>query len=194
MCTADDPTKRMIDFLTLRMSQMQSYHDHKENMAHAAVVLSLGLAGAMVSANSWPPTWIVGLCIPGKAIALVGVVILWLFIHVYMRWQLRNRRAAAIYVASFLKVLRTWAITPPTAEDLKPWDKDPPKVNKVHFLIDFLIPWKRSNITADEEIKGYPTALVTELLRNSTGAIKGEAIVTYGSLLLGLLIAVRALV
>jgi hypothetical protein len=194
MCTADDPTKRMTDFLILRMSQMHSNHDHKENMAHAAVVVTLGLAGAMVSAESWPPKWIEELCISGKAMALVGVVIPWLFIHVYMRWQLRNRRAAAIYVASFLKVLRNWAITPPTAEDLKPCDKDPSKVNKVDFLIDFLIPWNRSNVTADEGIKGYPTALVKELERNSTGAIKGEAIVTFGSLLLGLLIVVRALV
>ncbi len=36
--------------------------------------------------------------------------------------------------------------------------------------------------TAKEPFKGYPTALVTELLRNSTGAIKGEAVVVYGSL------------
>lgn len=42
--------------------------------------------------------------------------------------------------------------------------------------------------TAKEPFKGYPTALVTELLRNGTG-FKGEAVVVYGSLLLGLLIS-----
>ncbi len=186
-------SKRVTDFLVLCMSRMHSYHDHKETMAHAAMLVTLALAAAVLSTTPWPPQWVPAFPIPSKAVAFVGVAALWLFIHIYMRWQLRNRRVAAVYVAALLKVLRAWATSPPTADQLKPWDQSPTPVARIHVVLDFLIPWKGSNVTTDEGIKGYPTALVKELLRATTGATKGEAIVTYGSLLLGLLLVVRAL-
>jgi len=193
MTGQDDKEKRMIDFLNLRMSQMHSYHDHKENMAHAAVVVALGLVGAVLSIQTWPPSWVPSLCVSSKTMAFIGIVAVWLLIHVYMRWQLRNRRVAAIYVAALLKVLRAWATSPPTEEQLKAWEQDPLPRVKIHDFINFLIPWKRSNVTADEELKGYPTAFVKELQQSSTGAVWSEYIVTYGSLLLGLFLVVRTL-
>lgn len=193
MTEREEQIKRVTDFLVTRMSQMQSYHNHKETMAHAAILVALALVGALLSATSWPPPWVPAFRIPSKAVAFVGVAVLWLFIHIYMRWQLRNRRAAAIYVAALLKVLLAWATSPPTDDQLKPWDQAPPRVARIHLVLDFLIPWKRSNVTADEEIRGYPAAVATELLQTSTAAMKGEAVVTYGSLLLGLVLVIRAL-
>ena len=73
------------------------------------------------------------------------------------------------------------------------WEQDPPQEAKIHCFIDLLIPWKRSNVIADEGLKGYPTAFVKELQQGSTGAVWGEAIVTYGSLLLGLFLVARTL-
>ena|SRR5712692_10568637 len=162
-------------------------------MAHAAIVVSLAFVGAVMSAEPWPPTWVPTVRIQNSRLAFVGVMALWFCIHAYIRWQLRNRRIAAIYVAALLKVLRAWATTPPKPEDLKPWEEDPARPAKVHCLIDsLLIPWKWADVTADEGIKGYPTAFVQELQGARTGALKGEVIVSYGSLLLGLLLVVRA--
>ncbi len=193
MSDREERAKRVTDFLVLRMSQMHSYHNHKETMAHAATLVTLALVAAVLSTTPWPPQWVPAFRIPSKTVAFVGVTAPWCFIHVYMRWQLRHRREAAIYVAALLKILRAWATSPPTDDQLKPWDQAPPRVAKIHVLLDFLIPWKWSNVTADEEIKGYPTALVEELRQTSTVATRGEAIVTYGSLLLGVILIVRAL-
>ena len=193
MTDGEERIKRVTELLVLRTSQMHTYHNHKETMAHAAILVTLVLVAAVLSTKPWPPEWVPAFRIPSKAVAFVGVAALWFFIHIYMRWQLRNRRAAAIYVAALLKVLRDWATSPPSDDQLKPSDQTFPRVARIHVVLDFLVPWKWSSVTADEEIKGYPTALVDELRRASTGATKGEAIVTYGSLLLGLLLVVRAL-
>ena len=193
MIERDDTVKRVSDFLVLRMSQLDRYHDHKETMAHGAVLVSLALFGAVLSTAPWPPQWVPTFCIRSQAVAFVGVVVLWFFIHIYMRWQLRNRRAAAIYVVALLKILRTWATTPPSADQLKPWDQSPQRPARIHIVLDYLIPWRWASAPDDEELRGYPIALVEELQRLRTHAITGESIVTYGSLLLGLLLAVKAL-
>ena len=63
----------MTDFLVQRVSRIESYHDHKEKMAHAALLVNLGLVYA-VSTTSWPPPWVPALHMPGKAVAFVGIV------------------------------------------------------------------------------------------------------------------------
>jgi hypothetical protein len=139
MIGQNDKVTRMIDFLNLRMSQMHSYHDHKENMAHAAVVVAIGLVGTVLGTQIWPPSWVHSLCVSSKAMASIGAVTVWLFIHVYMRWQLRNRRVAAIYVASLLKVLRDWVISPPTEVQLKLQEQGLPRglVSTASSIISF---------------------------------------------------------
>jgi hypothetical protein len=110
-----------------------------------------------------------------------------------MRWQLRNRRVAAQYVACLLKILRSWANTPPSDKDLDPYRTSLPPTSKIHFYIDFLVPWKWARVPSDEGMQGYPTIMVTEYLKTSTGAVLGEKIVSYGSILLWLIMVVRAL-
>jgi small-conductance mechanosensitive channel len=183
----------MTDLLFARMSHVHSYHDHKETMAHAAILVTLALAAGVLSATPWPPQWVPTLRISSKAVAFVAVVALWLLIHIYMRWQLRKRRVAAVYYAAILKVLRTWATNPPSAKELTPWGEPPPRVGKFDVFLDLMF-WPGSDLTSDEEITGYPTQLVKILRETKTGATTGEVIVTAGSLLIGVLIIVRGLI
>ncbi|MCK4340217.1 MAG: hypothetical protein KAY37_00655 [Phycisphaerae bacterium] len=110
---AQESVDRWREFLTLRMEQMHSYHDHKENMAHAALLLNLGLVGAMLSADKAFPTWIGDKCVCSRMAGMLAILAIWFLIHIYMRWQLRKRRIAANYNNAFLKVLRAWAGNPP---------------------------------------------------------------------------------
>lgn len=185
--------KRITDFLELRLSQMHSYHNHKETMAHAAILVALAFVGAVLSSSPWPPQWIPPVQVSSRGVAAVAVTIVWLVIHVNMRWQMRARRVAALYVACLLKVLRRWADTPPSEEELKPYQDTIPSTHKIHFYVDLLIPWKSARVPSDEGMQGYPTAMVTEYLRTDTDALFAENLVTYGSIVLGLVLLVKAL-
>lgn len=183
--------ERVTHFLELRMSQMHSYHDHKETMAHAAILVALAYVGAIISSTTWPPDWITTVCVSRDVVAELGALAVWFFIHVYMRWQLRCRRVAALYVACLLTILRQWANSPPCSDDLTPYEGDAPKVPRIHTLVDFIVPWKFAHVQSDEGMLGYPQCMVKEYHKTSTGAMFAENLVTYGSLVLGLLILVR---
>jgi hypothetical protein len=182
---------KLTALLESRMSQMHSYHDHKETMAHAAVVVVLAYVGGVISIQKWPPEWVPTICASRDSVALAGAMAVWLFIHVYLRWQLRNRRVAALYVACLLKVLRGWTFTPPSQEDLQPYAQTASKRSSMHTWIDFLVPWPQARVPSDEGLEGYPTAMVEEYLRTKTGAVFAETLVTFGSILLGLILLAR---
>lgn len=183
--------ERVTAFLELRMSQMHSYHDHKETMAHATILVALAYVGAIISSTNWPPDWVTTVCVSSDVVAALGALAVWFFIHVYMRWQLRNRRVAALYVACLLTILRQWANSPPSSDDLTPYEGGAPKVPRIHTLVDFIVPWKFAHVPSDEGMLGYPRRVVEEYRNIGTGAMFAENLVTYGSLMLGLLILVR---
>jgi len=160
-------------------------------MAHAALVVALGYVGAVISIDIWPPNWIPNTCAARETIAMLGAMIGWLIIHVYMRWQLRNRRVAALYVASLLKVLRHWSQTPPTEDDLKPHNESNSPSSTGSNWLDFFITTKSARISTDEGLEGYPKAMVKEYLETKTGALFAETLVTWGSIFLGLILLVR---
>jgi hypothetical protein len=189
----EERVNRVKQLLELRMSQMQSYHNHKETMAHAALLVALAVSGAVISASSWPPSWVPSLSISNKVVTILIVTGIWLLIHVYMRWQLRNRRLAAQYVACLLKVLRDWAITPPTEEDLKPYMDTMTGGSKFISFVDFFVPLKSTAIPLVEGLQGYPAAMVAEYFRTTSDAFWAERLVSYGSVFLWFLILARTL-
>jgi len=186
--------ERIVDFLETRLSQMHSYHDHKEKMAqaHAALLVQLALVAAVVGIDQWPPSWVPGTDIVARMSSLAAATLVWLLIHIYIRWQLRNRRVAALYVTALLSTLRRWAHEPPTEEDLRPYLPKEKSSSQVVFL-DYLIPRKWAPVPTDEGLAGYPKAMVDEYLGSRTGALTGESLVTYGSLALYLILLVRAM-
>jgi len=204
--TPDNTVKAWTEFLTLRMEHMHSYHDHKENMAHAALLLNLGFVGAMVSSNEPTPGWI-GNDLCCRILAMFAVLSIWFLIHSYMRWQLRNRRIAANYYNAFLRVLRHWAAHPPSAISVH---GEPPKYEprpeeipflgqsesaaKVSWIDRHIFPRETGPIFGDEGSRGYPTVIVSTIEAVRTGAIKAERLVSGGGILLGVLLLVRLIV
>jgi hypothetical protein len=181
------------ELLTLRMSQMHSYHDHKETMAHAALLVQLAIAGGVLAMKPWPPTWVPALLLSSKTLATTVVLIIGCFVHVYMRWQLQRRRTAALYVSTILKVLLEWGYRAPTDEELRPWRGSRSDPSTLDTFLDSIVPWKSSKVLPDEGLVGYPAAFVEKFLKAETGAVKAEGLVTFGSLLMIAIVFVRGL-
>jgi hypothetical protein len=195
----DDHVKRMTEFLFQSMSHMYSYHHHKEAMAHAAILVMLGFVAA-IAGIQWPPSWIPSFHLSARFIAFIGVSLVWYLLHLYILWQLRNRVIAAIYVSTYLKVLRSWATQSPSQNALKAWEQEPPKSHPIaSFCNRALFPLGHLNMAGDDGLKGYPTVFVEEFLAPRTGATTGartgartgEIIVVCGSILLGLILAIK---
>jgi len=188
--------ERAEKFVRHLWSSIDSYHNHKENLAHAALVVMEGLVVGVLTRKQWPPTWIPDLELtewlcPQWA-AFIGFGILWLLLHIYMRWQLRKRRWAAIMSAGASRALSIWAMIHPAPGDLEPYPGPGQEGGQVWTILDHIVIVPKAPLPSDVEEKDYPTWFVAAVLKQKgTGAIEAEGIVTLGSYFLLLLVIAR---
>lgn len=184
--------ERAENFFRDLLSNMDSYHDHKENLAHASIAVMGGLAGSILVMDDWPPTWI-----PCSWSWLVTptVFILWGLIHLYMRWQLRQRRSAAImYNAATLK-LGEWVKEPPIPNDFEiEIQQHSRRFNKVWFYLDHVFVC-RKGILLEHNERLYPNWVMVsfERERKEMPGIPAEWILTLASIGLGILALLRTI-
>lgn len=77
------------------------YHNHKENMAYAIFGLEGAFFIGLFVFSRWPPE-----LAKVSNYALAGLfVAVWILFHLALRFQLRNRRIAALLVASYYDAL-----------------------------------------------------------------------------------------
>ena len=163
------------------------YHNHKETMAHACVVLELLILGWTVTergeevlSSSWG-LWI--------------VVVIWLLIHIYMRWELRYRRWAAIQVNAMQATLQRWALKRPEPDEFLPNPDLAPAPCCLWVLLDFFVPcFKGTKVNkrlGENLAKGFAEELA--LAERDTWGLYGvEWIVTAASfLILGAIVVLR---
>ena len=168
------------------LSDHSSYHNQKERMAHVGFLLEVAIFGGVISTKNWPPTWIPDITFSAQIIAFSAFTLIWLFIHIFIRWQLRNRRWAALQYAGVLRAARKWVVEPPTPEDLQPYKIDHPiETNKLGVLFDYIIPWPKARIRSDLGMEGFPKCIVDgvkEQDNEGTGAVFAESLLTFGSI------------
>lgn len=177
---------RVIELLKLRCDELQTYHNHKETMAHAAFLLWLAIAGFVLTTDHWPPKSVPPLFyISEKEVAFFAVGLTWLMIHWYMRWQLERRRAAAQLHGCLLTILGRWAMSDlPSTADIKLASIEKPRRSAWHIrLINFLFCSEKVKIVMDAGTSMYPEAVVNAFKRTNTEAVGGERLVTCASLL-----------
>lgn len=121
---------RRIQFIKLELPIRVVYHNHKEIMAHACAVLEIGILAWVMTKDGWK------LLQTNEGFACF--VILWILIHLYLRWELRNRRKASILIASYFDYLQEWGSGVVQT-------KQEPKQQKICWFVcglifDFLIP------------------------------------------------------
>ncbi len=198
----DTRMERARALLNHLLSEGDSYHNYKESMAHAGLLVILALAGGILSLKDWPPHWVAPfqVYLSPKWIAFSAFGLLWVLGHIYIRWQLRNRRGAAITYGGALRALAESVPRDLGANDLRPYSKSDTQQGRLaaflSTLADFIFPFPRATLHEDVGKEHYPSWLgkaIRDQERAGTGAIWGELLVTVGSFLALVLVLVQTL-
>lgn len=185
--------RKMCRILELALDQSETYHNHKETMAHAGMALQLAFVVGILSISTWPPDWVYEVRLSPRFLSASAFVVIWLLIHVFVRWQLQNRRWAAFQNAALARTLRRWASETPNPDELISY-KQPNHKTASAFLtfLDYLVPCQSASLHNDVDMKDWPVGLVREWqeqIRKGTGAVTAEWLLWAGSifmLLMGL--------
>ncbi|MBM4446790.1 MAG: hypothetical protein FJ023_05490 [Chloroflexi bacterium] len=133
---------------------------------------------------------------------LVLIIPFWVSIHVFVRWQLRLRRFAALQVAAVLSVILknlTQVHEGKTKGNNLPGKDKGGNVSGSNrrtypAWIDFLIPCPSAHIYSDIGLKSYPTwyqEQFKDAANRGTGAMHGEHLVTWSSWLILIFMILR---
>jgi len=151
MCEKQQTQTR--DYLQAVHDRLQAYRDGKETMAFAGLAIFLGAAATALTSRDWPPTFVQNR--PWFVVAAFSI--LWVFVAVYLRYQLRRRRWAAIRVAGCDWLLAEWLPDSPHAmatEEKSP--AKPAKPGPMILLIDIIWPLKSAVTAVDPNRSVYP--------------------------------------
>jgi hypothetical protein len=178
------------------LEEMDSYHNHKENMVHAGILVMLLLCGGVFSTNQLPkwilPTWL-QMC--SQEATFVGFLVIWWLLHIYIRWQLRRRRAAALTYNGTLSALSEWIKRNPKEEDLKfqcSNEKGEKRLTrKLKLVLDHLFPVPSAPLDFCMEKNCIPKWLNDALHQQKKGPVYVEWLVTVGSFIAILLVYFR---
>lgn len=118
-----------------------------------------------------------------QPIAIALVLFIWGLLHVFMRWQLRNRRIAAIQVSTIISAL---------LDDLNEIKRtetvgEVTEAGKLKKFFDYFIPIASSTVQSDVRLKSFPAWYRDRFLvvqNSGTGATFGELFPTIGSFLM----------
>lgn len=98
-------TNEKIDFVKLCREHYADYHNHKENMSHAGLLVQIALVAGLLNLDCWLPNWVPTIIVDKKYVAFGFYLILWAIIFSFTVWQLRNRQKAANYIYKQFKYL-----------------------------------------------------------------------------------------
>jgi hypothetical protein len=148
------PASRAVELARTLHDHYAEYHDHKEAMAYAGFTLFLGIVGAALFTDKWPPK-------PATWWAVPAVVVAWLAMLFFLKFQLIRRRWAALRQAGCERLLARWATNPPTPQDLRLWTTESrASVSRFVRVIDWIYPLKDAVRAVKTDQSIYPTAFV----------------------------------
>ena len=178
------------------MELWQSYHSHKENMANAGFLVQMSLFTAITTKTIWPPEWINKIIHAPEYYTFAIYFLFWYLIHYYMRWQLINKRIAAIYVSGFERAYKKLVTTKKTEIlELKPY-RGPDYTQTPYWkkFLASLIYLPDGFIKMDATVRGLPTFLAKEIIdqiRQGSGSATLEILMTYSSILMMIIVFVK---
>jgi hypothetical protein len=166
----DGRARRAREVVDKLLSEMRSYHDHKETMAHAGIALEVAILGMIMTADKWPPPWLENAEASTRMVCYIGFAVIWLLIHIYVRWQLRNRRWAERQVGGLLRVQAKWSVSNPTMEELRLYFDKVREPCWAKVFVDLILPSYWGSIPpVDERKEGLPEELVDAIQKYKTG-------------------------
>jgi hypothetical protein len=168
------------EFAYAFLADRESYHTQKENSAYAVFIVEASLYGALMTTNI-VPSFLKHR--PGSDMMLViFIIVVWCLLHVFMRWQLINRRIAALQVSTLITAL---------TDHLN--HRSARRGNRTHtgcrfdVYLDYIVPLPKSTHKGDIELAQYPgwyRAQYAMAQKKGTRAGFGEIFPTYGSIVM----------
>jgi hypothetical protein len=150
------------DYVHAAHERFADLRDSKETMAFAGLAVFLGAVSTALASRDWPPEfaqhrpWLV----------LLAFAILWLLVAVYLRYQLRMRRWAALRVAGCDWLLAEWLPDSPQAmSKLKDRPDRPPEPSYLLLALDVVVPLRRAVVAIDPTKTVYPPEIEESWLR-----------------------------
>ena len=180
-------------FLIIKLELWETYHNHKENMANAGFLVQLSLFGSLMTQTLWPPEWVAKLIALPSLGTFAVYFMLWFLIHYYTRWQLINKRVAAMYYAGFDRALLYFSTHELTNEDIAICNDTSPK-RKVRDLISKLIYIPGGFTKMDASVEGLPNFIAREIqkmFKIGSGAESLEMLMTYASIILMIVVGIK---
>jgi hypothetical protein len=155
-----DQQKELREYVHATHDLLAGYRDSKETMAFAGLAVFLGAVATALSSHDWPPAfappWLI----------IVSFTILWLFVDLYLRYQLKRRRWAALRVSGCDWLLAEWLPDSPRAMAGKPENpKSQPMPGKALWLLDLFWPLKASVVAVELNQDAHPHVYPHELER-----------------------------
>ena len=174
--SADDKNQ-MRSYVLAVHERFADFRDSKETMAFAGLAVFLGAVSTALVSRDWPPVFAQG----RPWLVILAFAVLWLLVAVYLRYQLRNRRWAALRVAGCDWLLAEWLPESPQAmAKAKSTPARPPTPSSFVLALDVLWPLRRAVVAIDPKLEVYPTEIEESWLRageRSTAALSLEYII-----------------
>lgn len=200
--------ERAEKFLYDFVAAYRTYHNHKERNAYVSFLVYFTFFASALLLGDWPLHK--EKHIP-DVVTIICVTIFWLYALIFMKWQLRNRRIAAIYVAAAQESLAVLlADTAPISKfrpasvgnaprNSKQEDGLARRLQRAFWLtVDHIWPINiNKHIHVDVDPGAYPLCLVEALERKyqeGTGAIVHERLLVLLGWLIYVGIVIRIIV
>jgi len=186
--------EKIQNFLISKLELWETYHNHKENMANAGFLVQLSLFGSIITRGLWPPTWVAKfISLPELGTYLV-YLILWFIVHYYTRWQLINKRIAALYYSGFDQALVYFTTHELTKEDKIISLEETHNSNKIKDFISKIIYIPSGFTRMDASINGLPNFIANKIqsqFNKGSGTETLEFLITYTSFMLAILVGLK---
>ncbi|MDR9498503.1 MAG: hypothetical protein RI556_08835 [Hydrogenovibrio sp.] len=186
--------EKLIEFFNLNIEHYANYHNHKENMSNAGYLVQLTLFGSIVSEGLWPPNWVESMFVMAEILTFGVYFVLWFLVHYYTRWQLMNKRIAAIYVSGFMKAHRKFIEHQSSQLDMVPDSTEPEEASAFKRLLGRVFPLPVTFTKVDASTNGLPAFIaqkIQEQQEEGTGADALEHLMTWTSFLLLAIVAIK---
>jgi hypothetical protein len=181
-------------YLNVKLELWETYHNHKENMSNAGFLVQLSLFGAIISKGLWPPKWVSNVTDLPELGTFSVYFMLWFLVHYYMRWQLINKRIAAMYFAGYDKSFLYLTTNDLIESDVTICSSDSHDASPWRDFISKILYIPGGFVKMDASVNGLPEFIAREvrgMFKSGSGANSLEILMTYASIILMIIVGTK---
>lgn len=187
-------SEKLLSFLSIKLELWESYHNHKENMANAGFLVQLSLFGAVITEGLWPAKWVSTVIALPELATFIVYFLLWFLIHYYTRWQLINKRVAALYYSGFDHAFLYYLTNKLNEDDCQICSTETHAKSCIRDLFSKVFYVSGGFNKMDASLNGMPDFIarkIKEKFDAGTGSVILEILITYTSLLLMIIVGIK---